>query len=128
MIKQNTLLLLMLVLLIGCSNQPTNDGMISLEEYDEGLNLKVYPVLSLQDGQIIEFSIPGGVSYTLTIMNATGYTVRIYTGTASAGITTITWDLTNNDNKGIKEGIYIYEAESGGGVKAREVFVIREDK
>ena len=126
MIRYIASLLLMMVLSLGCSNQPTNDGMLSLEEYDEGLNLKVSPVLSLVDGQQIKFSLPSSGSYVLTILNATGYTVRTFTGTASAGNVTITWDLTNDNNKPVKLGIYIYELVAGGS-KSRTVFVVREE-
>jgi len=100
--------------------------MLSLEEYDEGLNLKVSPVLSLVDGQQIKFSLPSSGSYVLTILNATGYTVRTFTGTASAGNVTITWDLTNDNNKPVKLGIYIYELVAGE-YKSRVVTVVREE-
>lgn len=127
MAKYITLLLIMIVLSINCSNQPTNDGMISLEEYDEGLNLKVSPVFSLVEGLRIEFSLPVSSSYVLTILNATGYTVKTFKGTASSGNTTITWNLTNDNDKPVTLGIYVYELVAGG-FKSRVVTVVREEQ
>ena len=126
MIEKTILILLTLMLFVGCSNQPTNYNMISMEEYDEGLNLKVNPILTLQEGQVIEFSTPTSGEYVLNILNATGYTVRTYSDFVEAGTTRIIWDLTNNDNKAVKLGIYIYELTLSG-LTSRVVTVVRED-
>ena len=126
MIKQNMLLVLMLVLLVGCSNQPTNDGMISLEEYDEGLNLKVIPSTALAS-YLITFNVPVAGDYGLIMMNATGYTVKTWSGPIEAGVHNINWNLINDNNKKVKNGIYIFELDFGSS-SSREVLVIREDQ
>lgn len=126
MIKYNTLLLLMLVLLIGCSNQPTNDDMLSLEEYDEGLNLKVIPSTVLAS-YLITFNVPVAGNYGLIMMNATGYTVKTWSGPIEAGMHSINWNLINDNNKKVKNGIYIFELDFGSS-SSREVLVIREDQ
>ena len=124
MIRYIVLMLIIPAIFIGCSDQPTNNDIVSFEEYDEGLNLKTNPILSLQEGQVIEFSLPSSSTYVLKILNSTGYSVRTYEGTASAGNTRIIWDLTNDSQKPVKLGIYIYELVAGG-FKARTVTVVR---
>jgi len=127
MLKYKVLLLLILALFIGCSNQPTNDGMISLEEIDGGMNLKVTPSTALQSGYVINFTVPTSGEYNLVILNATGYTVRSWNASVSAGNQSITWNLTNDDDRVVKPGIYIFEVAVSEGF-ARQVEVIRENK
>ncbi len=124
MMKYNVILL-MLILLIGCSNQPTNNEILSLEEYDDGLNLKVIPSLTTSSYNIT-FDLPKAGDFELIMMNATGYTVKAWGGFVEAGTHSLDWDLTNNKGKSVKEGIYIYEL-SFDKYSSRKVIVLRED-
>ncbi len=109
-----SILPLLTILVIGCSQDgvaPT--GSQSLVEYDEGLNLKVATESDVNP-ILIGFNMPSAGSYVLSVLNVTGYTVRAWQGTASAGSIEITWDATNADGKVVDVGLYIFELEAGG--------------
>jgi hypothetical protein len=56
----------------------------------------------------IEFSLPYATDYTLTIYNVTGQVVDQFSGSADAGIQSITWNAS-----GSASGIYFYKLNAG---------------
>jgi len=106
---------LLVFIAVSCSergNAPTNNT--PLTEYDEGLNLKVSTTTMPMPVTEITFSIPKAGSYHLNVLNVTGYTIRSWGGTTSAGQVGVTWDYTNKDGKPVDVGLYIYVLEAGG--------------
>ncbi|MBU8932530.1 MAG: hypothetical protein KOO62_00845 [candidate division Zixibacteria bacterium] len=114
------LLTLLALLVVGCSEHDTGPtGSDPLAEYDEGLNLKVTSQTETNN-ILIGFSMPAPGSYTLSVLNVTGYTIRSWQGTTSAGQIQIAWDGTNKDGKPVDVGLYIYELEAAD-LTARQV-------
>jgi hypothetical protein len=61
----------------------------------------------------IRLALPVASDYTVTIYNVAGQVVKSFSGTASAGTKTITWDGTDNNGVGVSSGIYFYKAVAG---------------
>lgn len=115
-----SLLPLLFLLMVDCSeHEAAPTGNNSLVEYDEGLNLKIVSQTATSSIEI-GFNMPGSGSYTLSVLNVTGYTIRAWRGTASAGNVGVAWDATNEDGTVVDVGLYIYELEAGG-LTARKV-------
>lgn len=73
------------------------------------------------------FSItfPQATTYTVTIHNIAGQTVRTFAGDATPGITTITWDGTNQSGRPVASGVYFYRLQAGDFIQSRKMLLMK---
>ncbi len=93
---------------VVASEMPTNYGLA--QNYPNPFN----PVTN------ISFQMPNNGDYTLTVYNVTGQVVETFAGNAQAGVTTITWDASNQAS-----GIYFYKLEVNNFSETKKMVLLK---
>jgi flagellar hook assembly protein FlgD len=68
----------------------------------------------------INFSLKQAGDYTLTVYNVTGQVVETFDGSAQAGVTTVTWDASNQAS-----GIYFYKLEVNNFSETKKMVLLK---
>jgi hypothetical protein len=69
--------------------------------------------------------LPMKSAYTLTIYNIAGQTVRAFTGNGDAGVTTVTWDGTDDRGVQIASGVYLYRLHAGEFIDTKRMVLLK---
>ncbi len=69
---------------------------------------------------VIEFSIPGGGSWTMDVFNITGQLVRAFSGVAEADSGRIEWDASD-----LPSGVYFYRMTAGQNSVSRKAVLLK---
>lgn len=70
-------------------------------------------------------SLPQASDYTVRIFNVTGQVVRTYAGHLEAGVHTIGWDGRNEDGAVVSSGVYFYRASANGFEATRKMMMVK---
>lgn len=111
-----TFSILALVFTIGCSGKTgfEPDDFPTYVEQD-GVSLRINYVQASNSplpAPSITFSVPESGRATVTLKNATGYLIKVlFDEEVQAGSVIVYFDITNEDNKILQDGIYIIKLQ-----------------
>jgi hypothetical protein len=70
-------------------------------------------------------SLPEASDYSVRVFNVAGQLVKSYSGHASAGRLTITWDGRSDQGSQVASGVYFYRAEAKGFAETRKMMMLK---
>lgn len=73
----------------------------------------------------ISLYLPEPTDWTLTVYNISGQVVRVFDGTSMGGVTTVTWDGTDLNDRKVATGVYLYRLDAGNFSDTKKMLLVK---
>ncbi len=109
-------------LIVGISADVQDDVTVLPNEFNLAQN---YPN-PFNPSTAIRFELARASDVTLDVVNLLGQHIRtLYDGHADAGMTSVTWDATDDAGYPVASGVYFYRLAAAGGETAKKMMLIK---